>query len=179
MVSESAGSGSMSAHPIRRLARSDAAAFRLLRLDGLARHPEAFGASWEVESERPLAWFADTLESQAVFGAWSDDGTLVGSAGLYVPEAPKLRHKGTLWGAYVRPEARGRGIGTALIAGVIAHAKTCVDDVGLAVGAANPVAIRRYEALGFVQYGLEPRALKIGDVTYDEILMVLRLSRET
>ncbi|MCJ2080123.1 GNAT family N-acetyltransferase [Methylobacterium sp. J-090] len=165
------------AFTVGRLGPDDAAAFRTVRLDGLARHPEAFGASWEVESEQPLAWFAATLEGQAVFGAWSWEGELIGVAALYVPEAPKLRHKGTLWGVFVSPDARGDGVGTALIAAVMAHAETCVDDVGLSVGAANSEAVRRYEAAGFMRYGLEPRVLRISDVFYDEVLMSLSLNR--
>jgi hypothetical protein len=35
---------------IRRLSAADAPAFRELRLDGLARHPEAFAASWIEEA---------------------------------------------------------------------------------------------------------------------------------
>lgn len=162
---------------IRRLQPSDAAAFRVLRLDGLARHPEAFGASWEAEDGQPLAWFTSTLENQTVFGAWRRDNELVGVAGLYVPDAPKLRHKGTLGGVFVRPDARGGGVGTALIAAVIDHAATCVEDLGLSVGATNATAIRRYEAAGFVPYGLEPRALKVGNEYYSEVLMILSLNR--
>lgn len=167
-----------SAVTIRRLGPDDASAFRTLRLDGLARHPEAFGASWEAASGQPPAWFAATLESQAVFGAWWGEGELVGIVGLHVPEAPKLRHKGVLWGMFVRPDARGAGLGSALIAAVLVHAAGCVEDVGLSVGAANHGAIRRYAAAGFVPYGLEPRALKIDDVFYDEVLMSLRLDRQ-
>lgn len=161
---------------IRKLEPSDAAAFRSLRLDGLSRHPEAFGASWETEAEQPLAWFTATLEKHAVFGAWGGDDDLVGAAGLYIPDSPKLRHKATLWGVFVRPDARGGGIGTALIASVVDHAATCVEDVVLSVGVTNTTAIRRYEAAGFVKYGLEPRALKVGDRYYAEVLMILSLS---
>ncbi|MCJ2046308.1 GNAT family N-acetyltransferase [Methylobacterium sp. J-078] len=162
---------------IRRLRPTDAAAFRTLRLDGLARHPEAFGASWEAEVEQPLAWFAATLENHAVFGAWRTGDGLVGIAGLYIPDAMKLRHKGTLWGVFVRPDARRSGIATSLIRAVIDHAATCVEDVSLSVGATNATALRCYEAAGFVSYGLEPRALKIANTYYAEVLMVLPIKQ--
>ena len=92
----------------RRLGVGDAAGYRELRLEGLAGHPEAFGASWEDEAARPLAWFAERLERNAVFGGWVRGGgvELAGVAGLLVPDAPKLSHKGVLWGMYVRPLAR-------------------------------------------------------------------------
>src|SRR3954465_6256625 len=92
---------------IRRLGSSDAAAYRELRLEGLSLHPEAFGASWDDEAGKPLSWFVDRLESNAVFGGWRDGAALAGVAGLLVPSAAKLRHKGVLWGMFVRPDARG------------------------------------------------------------------------
>lgn len=168
--------GQMPAPSIRRLGPDDAAAFRVLRLEALARHPEAFGASWEVEVEQPLARSEATLQSEAVFGAWRAGTALVGIAGLHRPDSPKLRHKGIVWGVYLRPEARGCGLGRALLDAVIGHAATCVEDVGLSVGVANKAAIRLYEAAGFVRYGVEARALKIADAYHDEILMILTLT---
>lgn len=158
---------------IRRLGSADAAAYRALRLDGLERHPEAFGASWEDEAARQLAWFAERLEANAVFGAW-EAGALAGTAGLLVPTTPKLRHKGTLWGMYVRPDARRSGLGAALLAAVLDHARGAVEEVGLTVGAANAAARRLYEAAGFTAYGVEPRALKVAGQYHDEVLMTLR-----
>ena len=43
--------------PIRRLSAADAEAYRAIRLEGLERHPAAFGASFREESGRPLAFF--------------------------------------------------------------------------------------------------------------------------
>jgi RimJ/RimL family protein N-acetyltransferase len=45
----------------------------------------------------------------------------------------------------------------------------------LTVVASNAAACRLYRAAGFEQYGLERRALKIGDTYYDEALMALSL----
>jgi ribosomal protein S18 acetylase RimI-like enzyme len=141
-------------------------AYRELRLEGLARHPEAFGASWEDEAARPLAWFAERLERNAVFGAWAATGgggadMAAGVAGFMVPDAAKLRHKGVLWGMYVRPSARRAGVGAALVAQVLEHARGAVEEVRLSVVASNAAAVRCYEAAGFERYGLERRALKV------------------
>ena len=101
-------------------------AYRELRLEGLARHPDAFGASWEDEAARPLPWFAERLERNAVFGGWVAGGSeLAGVAGLLVPEAAKLRHKGVLWGMYVRPRARRTGLAAALLEGARAAGLLC------------------------------------------------------
>jgi RimJ/RimL family protein N-acetyltransferase len=58
---------------------------------------------------------------------------------------------------------------------VVAHARTVVEQVCLTVVASNVAARRLYSAAGFEEYGLERRALKVGDEYYDEVLMVLPL----
>lgn len=161
---------------IRRLAAADAETYRALRLEGLQSHPEAFGASWEEEAGRPLAWFAERLESNAVWGGWlGGDPVLAGVAGLLVPGAAKLRHKGVLWGMFVRTEARGTGLAEALARRALEEAAGDVEEVRLAVVASNTAAVRLYARLGFRRYGLEPRALRVGDRYHDELLMALRL----
>ena len=69
---------------------------------------------------------------------------------------------------------RGTGVGRRLLDHVIAHARTQVQQVHLAVTAPNAAGIGLYESLGFVRYGTEPRALKVGDRYLDEHLMVLQ-----
>ena len=160
----------------RRLGAGDAAGYRELRLEGLAGHPEAFGASWEDEAARPLAWFAERLERNAVFGGWVRGGgvELAGVAGLLVPDAPKLSHKGVLWGMYVRPSARRTGLAATLLARVLEHARGVVEEVRLTVVSSNAAAVRLYEAAGFETYGVERRALKVAGRYHDEALMARR-----
>lgn len=160
----------------RRLGAGDAVEYRELRLEGLAGHPDAFGASWEDEAVRPLSWFAERLERNAVFGGWVAGGSeLAGVVGLSVPEPARLRHKGVLWGMYVRPRARRTGLAAALLARVLDHARGEVEEVRLSVVASNAAAVRFYEAAGFEVYGVERRALKAAGRYHDEALMALRL----
>jgi ribosomal protein S18 acetylase RimI-like enzyme len=157
---------------IRRLSALDAAPYRDLRLAGLRAHPEAFGASWEEESVRPLTWFADRVDRNVIFGGGpADTSDVQGIVGFYVVDGAKQRHKGVLWGLYVEPAARGAGLGLSLIARVLEHAARTVEEIRLTVVTTNMAAIRLYERVGFEQYGLERRALKIGDDDYDEVLM--------
>lgn len=51
----------MSSFQLRRLEARDVDLYRALRLDGLSRHPEAFGASYEDETKQPLDWFTNRL----------------------------------------------------------------------------------------------------------------------
>lgn len=161
---------------VLRLGAEDAANFRELRLDGLRRHPEAFGASYEDEARQSPQDFRPRLESGTVFGIRRKSRSdLDGIAGLYIPETIKTRHKGVLWGMYVRPEARCMGLGSALVARVIEHSTNLVEELTLAVGAANEHAMNLYARVGFNCYGFEERALKIEGRYNDEVLMRLVL----
>lgn len=169
--------GSMPQKPfkLRRLEAHDAAVYRELRLEALKRHPEAFGSSWEDESGKPAEWWAERLEASTIFGGWIDTSPLLGVAGFHGHAAAKHRHKAVLWGMYVRPEARGTGLAAALVQQVIAHARPLVEEIGLTVVASNTAARRLYSAAGFEPYGIERRALKIGEEYFDEVLMARSL----
>jgi ribosomal protein S18 acetylase RimI-like enzyme len=170
---------SISSFTLHRLTATDAADYRQLRLEGLRDAPEAFGSTLEEETARPLDWFADRLERNAVFGAsLSLSSPLAGVVGFRVLEGVKERHKGLLWGMFVQPEARGAGVGKALVTRVIQYAGGLVEQIHLTVVASNSAAVRLYTSAGFKQYGLEPRALKVGGEYYDEVLMALSLSNQ-
>ncbi|WP_284777452.1 GNAT family N-acetyltransferase [Agrobacterium sp. lyk4-40-TYG-31] len=165
---------------IQKLSTIDAEAYRDLRLEGLAAHPEAFGASFEDEAVLSVDDFAQRLEQGNVFGArCTDTNALVGAVGLRISTASKTRHKGAIWGMYVRPQTRGSGIGAALIKHALDYAKPLVEEVTIIVGASNIAAHKLYIKMGFEQYGFERRALKIGRTYYDEVLMALVLNPPT
>lgn len=156
---------------IRRLGPEDAAAFADIRLEGLTRHPEAFGSDVETESAWPRERFEDRLTNSAMFGH-EEDGVLLGVAGFYPESARKMHHRGALWGMYVREQARGRGIGARLVEAVLAHARDRVEQLHLNVAVENTAARALYEQCGFRIYGTEPRAMKIGDRYVDAHQMV-------
>jgi RimJ/RimL family protein N-acetyltransferase len=161
---------------IRPLQPDEAAAYRAIRLEGLQLHPEAFGASFESEAAQSLDWFAERLGDRAVYGAFRR-GELVGVSGFYPQTTPKLRHKGVLWGMYVRPSSRGTGTAQALVERVIEHAQGRVELLHLTVVRTNDRARRLYTRAGFTEYGIEPRSLKVGETYHDEVLMVRDLTR--
>ncbi|MBA1157893.1 GNAT family N-acetyltransferase [Microvirga mediterraneensis] len=162
---------------IRPLRPSDARAYRDLRLEALQGSPEAFGSSYEEEAPLPL----ETIEARiptsgpnAIFGAFAGEA-LVGMAGFAVYERVKARHKGVMWGVFVRPEWRKQRVGKALVRQVIDHASRHVIMIEAAVGLANESARRTYHGLGFTPYGVERKAIRIGDVFHDEELLYLDL----
>jgi ribosomal protein S18 acetylase RimI-like enzyme len=70
------------------------------------------------------------------------------------------------------PEARGQGLGSALLDTLIEHASGVVRQVRLGVVDTNASAIRLYQKHGFEAYGREVRALKTAAGYFDEVLMV-------
>ncbi len=161
---------------IRRLGADDAEVFRDVRLEALARNPEAFASTFEAEKIRPLSWFSERLGTSHVHGAFHD-ATLIGIAVLVIQQSAKMAHKGALVSLYVRPQARGIGVGRRLVEAVIDTARRHVELVQLTVVTGNEAALRLYSGLGFVQYGLEKKALKQGDRYHDEILMAKDLTQ--
>jgi len=159
---------------IRRLNAIDAAAYRKIRLEALQSRPDAFGSAYESECDLPRDAFVEKLARDAVFGAFAADA-LLGIAGFHRLDGARENHKGLLWSMYVRETARGGDVADALVKAVVDHASGEVEALLLAVGVHNEAARRLYRRHSFVEYGREPRALKVGDVYYDEIMMRLDL----
>jgi RimJ/RimL family protein N-acetyltransferase len=173
-LSDEIMSAAVSIHP---LTPSDAQAFRELRLEALSSHPEAFSSSYEEESPRSLEEFQARIPSSgpnAIFGAFAD-GRLVGMAGFVIYDRPKARHKGLMWGVFVKPEWRKQRVGKALVQSVIDRASRHVIMLEAAVVLTNESARRTYHGLGFKPYGVEPKAIRVGDIFYDEELLYLDL----
>jgi RimJ/RimL family protein N-acetyltransferase len=166
---------------IRPLEADDAAVYHALRLRMLREHADAFTSSFEEDATKPLAWVVARLtpdaEEGVVLGAFDATRALVGSIGFAREERRKQRHKALVFGMFVAPEHAQRGIGRALLAACIARARATpgLERLTLTVTATNERAIRLYEAAGFRVFGLEERALKIGDRYFPKAHMVLDL----
>jgi len=167
-----------SAMPIRQLHDTDVEIYRVLRATCLRESPHAFTSSYEEFSQRPLDSIAQQLRGHENFtlGAF-EDARLVGMVGFYRENALKLRHKGYIVSMYVLPEYRSRGIARALLIEAIDRAKRLPDlkQISLGVVVTQATAKRLYESLGFVTYGREPDAVKIGEQYFAEEFMLLKL----
>jgi ribosomal protein S18 acetylase RimI-like enzyme len=165
---------------IRQLAAADVQAFSALRREVTADNPVPMGLTLEEELTRPLEGFREQLsfpEPNAAFGAFVGS-ELVGSAAVaWTSKFASSRHKVTLWGTFVSPRYRRRGIARALVEKAIAHAKANgVRRINLTVFVPNEPAVHLYRSLGFVVCGAEPEAVRIGEAFYDGQLMSLLLS---
>jgi RimJ/RimL family protein N-acetyltransferase len=162
---------SESSFSVRRLSSQEADTFRSLRLESLQQDPEAFGSTFERELNESRQNFLERFDRSTLFGGFVGQN-LMAIVGFHPLEGPKIGHKGVLWGMYVRPEARGTGLATALVRSLIEHARDHVEQIQLTVVSDNPRARRFYQRIGFSEYGLEKKALKFNGVYFDEILMV-------
>lgn len=163
---------------IRRLERDDAARFRDFRLAGLRESPLSFGSSYEDERHLPLGHFADRVSPSGtswMLGAFGGSGELVGCLGWYRDTGRKVAHKCHLWGMYVAPAWRGRGVARRLLGDALQRARDVpgLVQVELLVSLGNPQASALYESAGFRRAAVLPRSLLLDGRFVDDLLMVL------
>ena len=161
---------------IRTLVPPDAATFVALRLRGLQECPEAFASSFEEEASTPLPEIEKRLQPKhdsAIFGAFENE-ELQALVGLQRESMVKLAHKAFIWGMYVAPDFRTRGVGSLILQHALRHAATVlgVRQVNLGVNTRNLAAVALYRKLGFVEYGLERGFLLVSGELHDEYQMV-------
>lgn len=165
---------------LRILTENDAAEFRAFRLRALEESPQSFEESAQEFRASPVEVTAQRLRRSSddnfVLGAFVD-GRLAGTAGFFRYQGQKTRHKGRVWGVFVDPQFRRRGIGRAIMLELVARLRKTGDlhQVSLGVAATQLSAIALYESIGFARYGLERRALRIDGEYVDEEYRVLML----
>jgi ribosomal protein S18 acetylase RimI-like enzyme len=162
---------------IRPVLLSDAEALLRLRLEALQDSPEAFGEDYAYVAAQPYAAWIDQIahslgESDrtiyvAVAGVAAnspniqvDEARLIGMAGVNRSTMRNTRHAASVWGVYVQPAWRGRGVATALVRACVVwgRAKGLVT-MRLAVITDTPAAICCYESCGFRSCGVDPKRL--------------------
>lgn len=160
---------------LRRLAPDDWRAYREIRLRALATDPDAFGATLAAALARPEStwWERLALIDHVTVVAQDDAGRPIGMATGGPADRPGIAG---LYGMWVEPAARGRGVGMALVEWVTAWASEAgYPAIGLGVTTTNEAAKRLYERAGFVATG-ERHPLR-DDTDLEMELMVLRLDR--
>jgi [ribosomal protein S18]-alanine N-acetyltransferase len=133
-----------------------------VRIGSLRRQDLAACAALEQElfaGEDPWreAMFASELDHGNFYlGAYAPDGTLVGYAGLAVVGAPGDA-EASVHTIAVSPAWQGRGVGTALLDRLLAHADALGATTFLEVRTDNVVAMALYTGRGFELIGLRRR----------------------
>ena len=161
----------MTTSDIRRLvaADADAADYRSLMLHAFTHEPDAFTSTTAERSALPLTWWQSRIGAapdspEVVFGAFCE-GVLVGAAGLSREQRERTRHKAILFGMYVAPGFRNLGLGRKLVRAVLGQARELqgLKLVQLTVTDTNLAAVKLYESCGFLSFGIEPFANRVGE----------------
>jgi ribosomal protein S18 acetylase RimI-like enzyme len=155
---------------IRRVLAVDWEALRDTRLRALADAPDAFGTTFEEASVRPEEWWrtwalaSAESETQAMYLAW-EEVRPVGIAGVF--------NEAGVWfviSMWTDPQARGRGIGRALLDAVVAFARERgAVDIRLSVTDGNEPARRLYEGYGFADSGVSEPLRSNSSLTIREL----------
>ncbi len=165
---------------VRRVRPHDEMALRDIRLRALKSDPHAFGSTFQAEAGAPpVNWSRlarlSSVGSERFIALAEIDERVVGMTGGYQPdEAPDERG---VWGMWVAPEARRRGIGRDLMVAV----QNWSEQVGavrmvLWVVETNEPAVTLYRSLGFSETG-ETQALPSDDSLVEiKLALDLRIS---
>lgn len=168
---------------LRRLGENDLSAYKALRDETLAAHPEAFTSDAEATSREPASVYAKRFgldggdPARFAIGAFDAAGRLIGAMACDRDRRAKVLHVAQLIGMMVRPQFRRLGVGAALLSACIAEARRVpeLEILTLSVTATNDAALQLYRRAGFERYGRLPRATRTAAGYHDKDLMLLNL----
>jgi ribosomal protein S18 acetylase RimI-like enzyme len=162
---------------IREIRESDLAQFRDLRLEALRIAPTAFGADYQESLQLPGSAWLERLRgnvnshSQTIFVA-ERDGALVGMTGVMRSNGVKRQHSATIWGVYLRAQARGQGLAGTLLAHTMLWSQQMgVTRLELHVTTTNTKALEVYRRAGFTIVGTLHDTTRVANESVDEYVL--------
>lgn len=172
----------MSEITLRVFEKKDAEALHRLRAQSLEECPEAYSMGLELWRSAPISAVEATIEASAtgqdgpLIGAFQNE-TLLGFIGVKVIARKKVAHVGTLWGFYVDPEHRRKGLGQKILERTmdLVRETETLEQLRLMASTQSTAAVALFEKLGFENYGVEPRGRKINEDYHDLVYMWIKL----
>jgi ribosomal protein S18 acetylase RimI-like enzyme len=136
---------------VQRLGPDDWELWRDTRLESLADAPYAYGSTLERERQFDEAtWRGRLTDKNGMVAVATSRQSSVGAMGIYTPGDGTAM----LVAAWVRPTARGHGVGDALVKDMVAWAtEQGYDELELRVADGNEAARKLFLRNGFVPTG--------------------------
>jgi len=163
---------------VKVLTENETDAFISIRLKGLSESPISFASSFEegVDKTQSYKNFKNRTDEYYTLGNF-EDGNLVGIVGFIREKKLKKKHKSLIWGMYVDPNYRNKGIAKRLLSEVIDRAKKLdgLSKIILSVTQPQENVHKFYQSLGFEKYAVEKDAMRVGGKQIDEIFMSIQL----
>jgi ribosomal protein S18 acetylase RimI-like enzyme len=142
---------------VREFKASEWTFYKSLRLRSLEESPNAFGSTLELELQRTDEVWAERIHNAATSGKDCAllaelDGEAVGL--VWAKVNATAQDHANIFQMWVSPEARGRGVGSALLTAALEWCRSrAVTVVKLGVTCGDTPAVRLYRRAGFYPYG--------------------------
>jgi RimJ/RimL family protein N-acetyltransferase len=144
--------------------------------EGMVVEPDEFTKTEEQEKE----WIRGLNENpRNLLLVVEVEGRIVGNIDFHIARRRRVAHWGE-FGMSVVPGWRSRGVGDALLGGLVAWATSVpeIEKIVLRVRADNPRAMALYKKHGFVEYGRSKDSVRLSDGVYIDDVMMERFVRE-
>ncbi len=135
---------------VRVVSADDWSTFRAVRLRALADSPDSFGVTLAEATGADEAAWRTRAEGPGPRVVAFEAGEAVAMGGLHTPPESD---EAFVWGMWVAPESRGRGLATDMLRELLEPARVGSRTVVLHVSEGNTAARRLYESNGFVSTG--------------------------
>jgi len=150
--------------------------YREIRLKALKTDPTAFGESYEQEKEKSEQKIISHLSATNYRTYIARIGNKIVALAEYSLTLPAhVEHLAEIHSVFTDPDFRGQKIGPKLIKQMLddLHKNQKTSRITLSVGSEQKAAIKMYDELGFVQFGIGRKELKVGGEYYDQVQMEL------
>lgn len=150
--------------------------YKDLRIESIKNSPQAFLSDLqETLNSSDSSW---QKKIKNMFFAVNEKDQLVGMVGCLREKKNQQDHIMKIVSLYVTPKFRGQGLGRKLLKKALKFAQENknITKIELGVITKQKAAIKLYQSSGFVEIGIQKRALKIDENYYDESLMELYLN---
>ena len=166
---------------VRSIQGDEGELLREVRLAALKSAPAAFLETFEEVAADPAdVWAAraaaSTGEGDQLIMVALDEGRPVGMSGIAREIGQRRRHRATLWGVWLDPAHRGRGVGRQMVSTALDWARELeVRAVYLEVVENEDPSWSLYGRLGFVRREVDPFGAHFDghDVALEHLVLVL------